>query len=80
MSNRKPSEKPAAGQIWRDTYYDKDTAPSKRTIRLVLFYPVTGKWDAVTETDRFGSVEYRKTKVSNKTLMSGYELVKSHDH
>lgn len=77
VSINKEMEMIEAGQIYRDTYYDdiNDGKQSHRTIRLVRIE--NDKAHAETITDVFGRIleKPRKTRVSFKTLASGYERV-----
>lgn len=67
----------AVGQIYRDTYFDglNDGKQEHRTIRIVEI--VGDKAHAETITDVLGNAlaKPRKTRVSFKTLASGYVLV-----
>lgn len=68
------------GQVWRDRYYDQDDSAdgldrTRRTIRLEAPVAGTTRWAAVTLTNCLGAPDSRRTKVSEKTLLNGYELV-----
>jgi len=64
------------GQTYRDTYFDgKRDECTKRTIKITA---IDGdKVHAITLTDVRGGKSNRRTKVSIKTLQSGYELVEA---